>query len=468
MAYVWQARVLAHGQLTAITPPDPTRFQIPFVVDAHGRRFAKYPIGWPMVLALGILLGIRSWVNPLLGGLAVWLTFRLGQKIFTTSIGLLAAFLTLSSPFFLIISGSLDSNSWSLVLSLTFFLAWMDTFNLGSHEGTIPNKHIPYWLTVCVAGLSLGLLVNTRPLTALAIALPFFLNGVFLLWHGSSAVRRHVIWIGTITLLIGSLFLVWQFRVTGNFLTDPYTLWWAFDRIGFGHGIGLEPGGHTLLRGLQNAGIMLSDLNKDLFGWAGFSWIFLPFGLWALRHKRASWLMTGVFVSLVICYVFYWASVVRYGPRYYYEAIYSLTLLSAAGILWLLGTLKSHGWRRLRVLLVIAGTAALVGYNLLAYLPGRFEEIYGLYDIHRAQLNPFLTTQARALTPALVIVRTQKSWTEYAGLLELEDPWLASPFIFALSNDDPASDAALARFYLDRHVIYYYPDQPGKFYFLPR
>jgi hypothetical protein len=100
----------------------------------------------------------------------------------------------------------------------------------------------------------------------------------------------------------------------------------------------------------------------------------------------------------------------------------------------------------------------------VAYLPARFDQIYGLYGVHRAQLSPFLTSQARARTPALVIVHTQKTWTKYAGLLELEDPWLTSPFIFAWSNNGLISDAALASQYPDWQIIYYYPDEPYKFY----
>jgi hypothetical protein len=468
MAYVWQAKVLAHGQMTAPTPPESRSMFVPFVVDANGHRSAKYPPGWPMVLALGILLGIRTWVNPLLGGLAVWLTFRLGQKICNTLTGLLAALLTLASPLFLINSGSLDSHPWSLVLSLIFVLAWLDTFHLGHPEELSSNKHIPAWLTVAVAGLSLGLLVITRPLTALGVALPFFLHGLVLLWRGNAEVRRHVLGIGAIAVCVGSLFLVWQFAVTGNLFTDPYTLWWSFDRIGFGPGIGLEPGGHTLLLGIQNARTMLSALNKDLFGWAGYSWIFLPFGLWALRRNRAAWLALGVFVCLVVCYVFYWAVVLRYGPRYYYEGVYGLTLASASGMAWLAGSLKSLGWQKLRVFLVGVVTAVLIGYNLAVYLPARFGQIYGLYGVHRTQLSPFLTPQAQALAPALVLVHTQNTWTEYAGLLELEDPWLTSPFIFAWSNYGSVSDASLASLYPGRKIIYYYTDQPDKFYTAPR
>jgi hypothetical protein len=468
MAYVWQAKVLAHGKLTVPTPPFPQSMQVPFVVDANGQRFAKYPPGWPMMLALGLWLGIRTWVNPLLGGLAVWLTFRLGQKVFGTATGLLAALLTLVSPFFLINSGSLDSHPWSLVLSLSFAIAWMDTFDLGRTSERTSKKPTPSWLTVSLAGLSLGLLFLTRPLTAVGVALPFFVYGLTLLWRGAADVRKRVLAIGAIALLVGSLFLVWQYAVTGNWFTDPYTLWWSFDRVGFGPGIGLDPGGHTLLRGLQNAKTMLLDTEQDLFGWDSFSWLFLPFGLWALRRNRAAWLVLGVFTSLVGAYMFYWAAVIRYGPRYYYEGIYVLTSVSAAGILWLAGTIKAQGWRRLRPILVGVILVFLIGYNLGIYLPARFKQIYGLYGIHPTQLSPFLTAQARSKTPALVLVHTQKSWVEYASLLELEDPWLTTPFIFAWSNNSPVSAASLASRYPGRQIIYYYPDQPDKFYSTPR
>ena len=468
MAYVWQAKVLLHGQMAVPTPPEPAGMTVPFVVNTLGHRSAKYPPGWPMLLALGIGLGVRTWVNPLLGGLAVWLTFRIGQKMINSLAGLLAALLMAVSPFFLMLSGSLDSNAWSLVLSIIFCIAWLDTFHLGHDAETASVRPVPPWLTIALAGLSLGCLIITRPLTALGVAIPFFIHGLLLLWRGDGSARRHVLTIGAIALLVGALFPAWQYVVTGNPLIDPYTLWWSFDRIGFGPGIGLAAGGHTVRLGLENARLMLAQLWKDLFGWVNFSWLFLPYGLWALRKNRVAWLIFCVFISLVICYVFYWAPVIRYGPRYYYEGIFGLALVSAAGMLWLAGLLRRSDWHGLRVGLVGATVVCLIGYNLAVYLPARFKEIYGLYGVHAAQLAPFKTAQAQALTPALVIVHTQKSWTEYAGLLELEDPWLTSPFIFAWSSNSSISDATLAAQYPGRKTIYYYADQPGKFYFSPR
>ncbi len=105
MAYVWQAQGIAGGRLTLPSPPVPKSFLIPFVVDYHGQRFGKYPLGWPVMLAVGEKFGLRFLVNPLLAGLGVWLTFRLGKRLFGETVGLLAAGLTLTSPFFLMNSG---------------------------------------------------------------------------------------------------------------------------------------------------------------------------------------------------------------------------------------------------------------------------------------------------------------------------------------------------------------------------
>ncbi len=80
MAYLWQAQVIAQGQLTVPSPPNPKSFLFPFVVDYNGQRFGKYPLGWPVVLAIGERLNLRHWVNPLLAGLGVWLTYLLGRK----------------------------------------------------------------------------------------------------------------------------------------------------------------------------------------------------------------------------------------------------------------------------------------------------------------------------------------------------------------------------------------------------
>ncbi len=467
MAYSWQAQVLTTGKVMLPSPPEPKSMLVPFVVDYHGNRFGKYPLGWPILLAFGLLLHAREWVNPLLAGGAVWLTYLLGRKIFDERIGLLAAFLTLTSPFFIMNSGSLLSHPWSLFLSLAFVLSWLDTFlqrqsaQPSQPPGLIQNP--PKWLTVAVCGLSLGVLALTRPFTALAVGFPFAIHGVFLLVRGDRSTRGKVLIVGLLAGLVAATVPLWQYAVTGNPLLNPYTLWWPYDKVGFGAGFGRQSGGHSLFWSWINLKASFDIGWSDFFGWTGISWLFLPFGLIALGRNLRAWLVALVFPSIVLFYMAYWIGSTLYGPRYYYEGFYSLTIVSAAGIFWLAEKVwKSGRLHSVMRLAVAALVLFLVCFNLAGYLPDRLHKMTGLYGIRRAMLTPFETPQAPQLTPALVIVHFKKEWTEYGGLLELQNAELTSPFIFALSQGS-ASDARLPQDYPTRHVIYYYPDQPFTF-----
>lgn len=464
IAYVWQAQAIAGGHLSVSSPPHPRSFLVPFVVDYDGQRFGKYPLGWPALLGIGVRLGIRNFVNPILAALGVWFTYRLGKNLFGEVVGLLAAGLTLTSPFFLMNSGSLLSHPLGLVLCLAFVLAWLDAFD--------SRNTSPRIIPTLTAASTLGLLALTRPWTAVAIGLPFAFHGIYLLIKGNWDTRRHVLAVGAIALLLGSLNFLWQYAVTGDFTLNPYTLWWDYDKIGFGPGYGLTKSGHSLHIAWINTRFSLRVGYSDLFGWAKYSWVFLPFGLIAATVKR-NWqaLLSGsVVLSLGLLYLAYWVGAWLYGPRYYYEGLFSLTLLTGAGIAFLAGwpvlpdsSAKTYsGWKQLRPLGVTAVLAILLAANLLFYTPMRVGGMYGLYGMERADLQPFMTREAHDLTPALVIVHPDR-WMDYGVLLTLEDPFLHTPFIFAFSRGRQA-DADLAADFPDRAVYHYYPDEPYTFY----
>jgi hypothetical protein len=208
----------------------------------------------------------------------------------------------------------------------------------------------------------------------------------------------------------------------------------------------------------------------DLFGWGGISWLFLPFGLWATRRNPKGLLFGSVVIGIVLVYMTYWIGATLYGPRYYYEGLFSLTLMSAAGIAWLagwpvrLGEAFIHytGWSKLRPLLVTLLLGVLLGINLMLYLPIRLGAMHALYGIELADQAPFLTSVTQSLTPALVIVHSER-WMEYGALLDLENAELSSPFIFAWSVSN-FSDALLAADFPDRSVYHYYPGQPFQLY----
>jgi 4-amino-4-deoxy-L-arabinose transferase-like glycosyltransferase len=479
MAYLWQAQVIAGGHLTVPSPSEPDSFLVPFVVDYQGQRFAKYPLGWPVVLALGERLGVRTWVNALLAGFSVWLTYRLGKKVLGETVGLLAALLTLTSPFFLMNSGSLLSHPFGLVLSAFFAIAWLDAFG---RTAEAKEKGFPRpWLAALTAALTLGTLTLTRPFTALVVGLPFGVHGIWLLVRGTWQVRRRLLGFGLALLCLAGLHFAWQYAVTGDAFLNPYTLWWSYDKVGFGPGHGHLVEGHTLNQAWINTRFSLWVGNRDLFGWAAYSWIFLPFGLLAIRRKPKAWLLASVFPWLVVCYMAYWIGSSLFGPRYFYEGLFSLTLLSAAGIAWLAGwpvgaeqsvipgakALRSVRWLRVRRLGMTGFLALLICASAIFYTPMRLKGMFGLYGVQRAYLEPFLTPSAQEMTPALIIVHTKHNWIEYGTLVELETPYLDTPFIFIRSLGAQV-DARVTNQFPERAVYHYYLDQPYLFYTEPR
>lgn len=472
IAYVWEAKAMAQGHLMVPSPPNNRSYLVPFVIDYQGERFSKYPPGWPALLSLAIRLGIRDWINPFLAGLGVWLTYLLGKKFFSEIVGLLAAGLTVSSPFFLMNSGSLLSHPYGLVLSALFALGWLESFwKTKTEVNALSTRR--QWSYTILAGLALGLLILTRPLTALAIALPFGFHGLYLLIRSDGPTRVRLAVFGLLLILFVGLYLLWQYSLTGNAFLNPYTLWWPYDRVGFGPGHGRDPTGHTIDLAWINTRRSLITGTYDLFGWGGFSWVILPLGLWAARRNVRGLLLGSVTVSLVLVYMTYWIGATLFGPRYYFEGLYSATLFTAAGIAWLAGwpsrlnetNVRHTGWRKLRPLLVTFLLGITVVVSMLFYLPDRLNGMYGLYDIEKADQQPFQTASAQSFTPALVIVHTQR-WMEYGALIDLEDPDLTTPFIFAWSISS-STDSVLGRQFPNRTVYHYYPEQPFQLYTQP-
>jgi hypothetical protein len=458
MAYVWQAKVFASGHLTLPTPQHPNSFIVPFVVDYEGQRFGKYLPGWPLILAIGEFFDVRGWVNPLLTGISTWLIFAVGRRLFHPGLALLSQVLFLTSPFLWVNAGSLLSHVLGLALTLGFILGWLEAF------GEKERRHPRPWLPTLTAAISLGYLVITRPLTALGVCLPFILHGLRRMWYGAGEERlRLAAFIGAVV-SFSSLVLAWQYVATGNPFTNPYTLWWPYDKVGFGPGYGVTEDGHSLHVAMQNTKFSLAAGWADLFGWGRWSWLFLPAGVLALLRRPQTWTTALVPFSLVLVHMAYWVGSWLFGPRYYFEGLAGAVLLSAAGIAWLAGwsidpsqpAIHRKGVHKLRPFLLTAVLAGLVGINLTVYLPARLHSMTNLFGISASDQAIFHTAEVQALTPALVIVDADR-WMEYAALLELQEPDLSSPYIFIWSHGRPV-DLAVAKNYPERTILYYDPD----------
>ncbi|MGH7753501.1 MAG: hypothetical protein ACREN5_11860, partial [Gemmatimonadales bacterium] len=307
----------------------------------------------------------------------------------------------------------------------------------------------------------LGLLALTRPLTAVGVAVPFAIHGGVILVRGDRSARLRLIAVAALALAVTALLLVWNAALAGDPWMNLYTLWWDYDRVGFGAGFGRTTTGHSLALARWNLQVSLGVGQHDVFGWPFLSWVFLPLGGIAMRRSRAAWLVGGLIPGLIAAYGFYWIGTWLFGPRYYFEALPAAAMLTAAGIAWLGGWegAKPGRWNRLRS----SGTAALVlvlaVLNGAFYLPMRLQSLRGLYGISAAKREAF----ASAVPPnAFVIVHPAQSWTDYGTLLTLEPPFCDCDRVLAYSRGARVDGRAAA--YPDLEVYHYYADDPGVFW----
>lgn len=451
VAYLFQARTLALGRLTVPSPEPEESFWTPFVLDHEGRRFGKYPPGWPALLALGVLAGAPWLVNPLLAALSVYLLYRLGRSLYDERTGLLAGILALASPLFLVLSGSYLSHLASLAWLLLFGL-WF----LWAAQGQ------SRWYALG-AGLALGAAFLTRSLTAIAWAVPLAAFGLWQVVRRSPGWPRYVLPAALGAGALAALLPLYQWAVTGDPWLNPYLLWWPYDRVGFGPGIGAMPGGHSPTYAWINLKQDLGRAATDLLGWPGLSWLPLAAGLVLVPRRRRDWVLLAPFACLVAAYLFYWiGSPARlWGPRYYFEGFAGLWLLAAVGLV--------KGWDQLmnsrpwsaHTRTVLAGVlvVALLSISLGLNMPGRLQEAHGFYGITATQVEP---VQKAGLHDALVIVYAER-WLEYGAMLGNMSPLLDDDVVYARGSNPKMDAEVIARF--PGRAVYYL--QKGKLSTMP-
>ncbi len=519
--YVFQGKIFASGHLTADAPPARESFSIfsPHMLQViDGRWFTQYLFGHPMFLAAGHLVGAVWLVPPLLGALSVAMIYWVGKRMYGISVGLVAAVLLFSSPFFLMTgSNFMSHNTAAFTLIASLFLI------------TLPTKR--RLLAMFFAGVFLGLLFNNRALTAVAfmpvlagfmayellsagplkvppkpwllaaamgaflvpaaaiayvavgglpallVLSPLVIPAAFLGYRlirdrtkRGDLFREDLAFAVGALLLFGAYFL-YNLATTGDLATNPYAAQGTFRSDAFGFG-----GNHSFTLGLQNEQELLSLMLLVANGWPlwiGLIVAALPFVLGT--RNRWDYFLAASFLAIATAPIFYQSAAIMHGPRYWYESLPFLILLTARGAQylatassnaadWLTGRLRkstsmtSSGITGLATYSIIA---ALVGLSLYSWMFGD-RAVWGDEDIGVRTFTPasasvlegFNFTDDRlldeadrlGLDDALVFVETCPQWWCYGSVFWTNSPDLGGDIVWAEQQTTPDDLTLLDQF----------------------
>lgn len=356
--YHFIAQTLRTGSLIAPSPgQDLPFFQEQFVVLSPSGRYGKYPIGHPLLLALGQALGAEHLVAPAATALLAVAVAQLGRTLLGPEAAALALLLAAVSPQ-VVLTGATMLSQPAAAACLTLGLAVL-------FAGDVSR---PWRLLLSGALFGYGVLI--RPLPG-ALFVPVAL--VYLAterrgrlpWRDRA--RSVAAFLAPVTIFVAALLLANRLQA-GSALTTGYQ---AFHQTGEGaSGLLGVMGGDLGTTALSLVGAVLR-LNVWLLGWPlslAFC-AFLPADprirvLWGMIAAEAAYRIASPKIGIG-----------GVGPIYLFEVVPLLLLLSAGSLVWLARGGLGAPWRLLRPAGLAAIALAGVATCFTMFLPYRLADL---------------------------------------------------------------------------------------------
>jgi hypothetical protein len=294
-SYWLEARSLAAGSFSFPASEPVASFAGRFLLATpDGRLGVIFPPGYPLVLSLGMRLGAGLWVGPMLGALLVAVTCALGRALAQEwRVALTAAALSAVCAALRYHTADTMSHGLATLLGCAALVCAL------RHERAFAPLG---------AGLCLGLLAATRPVSAAAS-----LCVVMLALNRARARPRAWLWLALGALPGLCLLLAQQRALTGSLFGSAQLAYYAASdsspecfRYGFGRSIGCRyehgdyisrfmPDGYGAMAALRNLVVRFSAFSTDATNAAPLTLL----ALYALyRHRRSSLALLGAAILL--------------------------------------------------------------------------------------------------------------------------------------------------------------------------
>lgn len=420
-SYLYQAKLFASGKLYAQDPLyDPA---LPFydcvetycLRDDQGRRFSKYPPGWPALLAIGVKLGVPWFVDPLLGALLMFLMLEYTERRMDKGLVKVTCLLLMVCFFLCYYTASFRPH---IATALFVFIAFL-------LYDVVERRPEGCKFRLFAAGALLGYSAMIRYIDWIPLSI----------WISASLVRRKrlmglaLFGIGFVLLASGNL--IYNTLLSGDPLQVPAAIH---------HSQGSPERLMASWTGFVVTAVRLADL----------LWVFPPVLLLLIFWRRyqassSAKMYVALFSMNVAVYFFYPTSFGGPGPRYFLAYFPFLVLAVVDLYRWIYHDSQPASWR-----LWTFAFLSLVVCSMVFAAKEAFT-MYGRRDLDRV---------ARRVRGGrnIFLLKTGTYDTEL-GDLTRNPPALSSAenLYFSCLCDEPARDALLKRFPGRRIFVYEYP-----------
>ena len=161
LAMLWHAKMLLHGRLSLPVDPNREFFSLDAVVDT-GRWYSQFPIGGPLTLAIGALVGMPWIVNPVLVGGGAAALYHFARRAYDEPVARSAAILFALAPMVLIMAGT-----WMNQVPVLFLATCALATLVEWERAATPRRRAALG---GLLGLLVGVIATIRPLDAVVVA----------------------------------------------------------------------------------------------------------------------------------------------------------------------------------------------------------------------------------------------------------------------------------------------------------
>ncbi|HVZ49888.1 MAG TPA: hypothetical protein VG916_13970 [Gemmatimonadaceae bacterium] len=319
IAQLWHAKIILHGHLSLPADPNPEFFAIDNVID-RGRWYSHFPIGGPLALVPGVLVGAPWLVNPVMAGLAVAAFFHFARVAYGELPGRAVGALLALTPNISIMAGTYLNHVPTLLCAACAFAA------LAEWDRAVAPRARAAW--AAAVGAAIGCAATLRPLDAVVLMGVIGAYQLVVMVRTRRSVAELAAQVVGGTLAVAPLFYA-NWRTNGSPLRFGYdVMWGAGHRVGFHtdpHGVAHTPG-----RAIEYALRYVSETNYAVMAWP-FPALAVAFtGLAAMRRVTRWDALVFAFLGAQLgAYAVYWGLGEFLGPRFLFTAFPALVVLLA-------------------------------------------------------------------------------------------------------------------------------------------